>query len=393
MHQYRDRRQQMKTSCIRRCAQAIITAALCCVPASCGAQHSGPARPDAYSQQTQGQRSAKADKRKAEERDRAAARAQYNAQAAQINGSNRKNLTGNLTFRETPSGYSQQVPESQRGSVEKVSYTATYQGKTYNKSALVYLPAGYGTNTWQKYNVMYILHGYGGGFTAYLGGEGRNSTAEIKLLLDHMVADKIINPAIFVFPEYYPDRSFKTDSYITDGPLVKAFVRDEFTKALVPAVESRYRTYLQATDDAELKASRAHRAFGGFSMGGAAAWYAFQYGLAYAQYFLPAAQSSWALYPHGGLTDPDGTARALRDAAAAQGIGKDGFTIAGGSGTADITSLYMRRQIDSMRRYPGTFTAANLEFGVAAGAGHTREALVNVLYNNLPFMFVNTDPK
>ena len=53
----------------------------------------------------------------------------------------------------------------------------------------------------------------------------------------------------------------------------------------------------------------------------------------------------------------------------------------------------MRRQIDSMRQDQGTFTAANLEFGVAAGAGHTREALVNVLYNNLPFMFVNTDPK
>ena len=53
----------------------------------------------------------------------------------------------------------------------------------------------------------------------------------------------------------------------------------------------------------------------------------------------------------------------------------------------------MRRQVDSMRRYPGTFTGANLEFGVAAGAEHTREALVNVLYNNLPFMFVNTDPK
>ena len=101
MHQYRDRRQQMKTSCIRRCAQAILAAALCCVPASCGVQRSVPARPDAYSPQTHGQRSAKADKRKAEERARAAARAQYNAQAAQINGRNRKNLTGDITFRET----------------------------------------------------------------------------------------------------------------------------------------------------------------------------------------------------------------------------------------------------------------------------------------------------
>ena len=302
----------------------------------------------------------------------------------------KKRLTGIQTYRPTPDSYSHLLPVDQRGKVEKVTYTTTYQGKEYRKAAEVYLPAGYEGRPWMKYNVMYIMHGYSGGFTAYLGKTGTGSTAGIKLLLDHMIADKSLAPAIFVFPEYYPDRSFYGESYLPDGPLVKRFAQHELFHDLVPAVEGHYRTYTTRFDKAGYRASRLHRAFGGFSMGSAATWYSFQYDLDKMAYFLPVAQSSWALHPHGGLTDPAGTASVLSSAVSGQGLTAKDFLIAGGAGTQDVTYLYMRYHVTEMRKHPAVFTPANLEFGPAMGMGHTRAALINILHQNLPFMFLNT---
>lgn len=321
--------------------------------------------------------------------------------AAALNKRNRSKLTGTLSFARLPSSYGSVLTAGKRGKVEKISYSTTYQGKRYHKQALVYLPHGYGEKKWMRYNVIYLLHGFGGSITSYLSwphdGGGKNAgsssglsaaarPSKIQSLLDHVMADGRMNPAIVVFPTYYPDSSFRTETYLTDGPLVKTFAQHEFNHDLVPAVESHYQTYSRLLDSAGQKASRTHRAFGGFSMGGAATWYSFQYNLSTISYFLPVAQSSWALYPHGGLTDPSGTARILADTA---GNSND-FLIAGGAGSDDVTSITMEKQITAMRKQGKAFSTRNLEFGKADGQGHTVDAFATVLYNVLPFMFINT---
>lgn len=62
---------------------------------------------------------------------------------------------------------------------------------------------------------------------------------------------------------------------------------DELINDLMPSVELSYSTYAGDGDDTSLKASRNHRAFGGFSMGSVATWRTFQYALDYFSYFIP----------------------------------------------------------------------------------------------------------
>ena len=56
---------------------------------------------------------------------------------------------------------------------------------------------------------------------------------------------------------------------------------------LLPAVEGKYHSYAASTSEADLKASRDHRAFGGYSMGCGNCWFDFQYNLEYVKWFMP----------------------------------------------------------------------------------------------------------
>ena len=47
-------------------------------------------------------------------------------------------------------------------------------------------------------------------------------------------------------------------------------------KSVVPFVEGKYSTYAASTSEADLRASRMHRAYGGFSMGAVSTWAVFQ---------------------------------------------------------------------------------------------------------------------
>ena len=73
-----------------------------------------------------------------------------------------------LTLGDTP-------PADKVGRIEKVEYTTdVYEdGVTYPKYANVYLPYGYDENdTETRYNVLYLMHGHGGGYTTFFRGAG-----------------------------------------------------------------------------------------------------------------------------------------------------------------------------------------------------------------------------
>ena len=70
-------------------------------------------------------------------------------------------------------------------------------------------------------------------------------------------------------------------------PGVKPNFYKEIIQDLIPAVESRYHTYLTGTSDEDVKKARDHRMFSGYSRGAVATWYMFHNAFEHFRYFLP----------------------------------------------------------------------------------------------------------
>lgn len=236
------------------------------------------------------------------------------------------------------------TPAEEQGSLGRLTYK-TYESMSYesqekrlDKTAYVYLPYGYSKE--KKYNVFYLMHGGWSDETTYLG------TPE--------------NPNVLVNV---------IDHAIQDGELVND---------LIPAVEGAYSTYAEGTSMEELKVSRSHRAFAGFSMGSVATWHTFQYCLDYFRYFLPSSGnlSSDGAYMESLVTD--------------SGHRPDDFFIYAMSGTEDFAYAGFSSHIEAMLQAPnGIFTAAktesegNLAFRVQEGNSHDGEAAMQYIYNGL----------
>lgn len=209
--------------------------------------------------------------------------------------------------------------------VETVHYQTEYRGKTYAKQAQVYLPAGYRAD--QRYNVVYLLHGSTETARDFF------ADGDFRHRLDRLAANGQLQDTIVVFPTYYPDRSFVTSNYYHDDRLNRAFAEHELVNDLVPAVEGRYHTYATGTSPDQLKGSRTHRAFGGFSMGAITTWYVFEHQLDYFATFLPLAGDSWTVTTDGGAAASMQTARRL--ARVAQNQPGESFQILAGVGRSD----------------------------------------------------------
>ena len=178
------------------------------------------------------------------------------------------------------------------GSFERFDYTtAAYEdGVTYPKYCNVYLPAGYDpADKSRKYNVVYFQHGNTGDPEFF-------KNPGMKLLLDRLFEQEGIDPCILVFTTYYFDvtkdvaeRRSSGNVPAGDGnyPGVKANFWREITEDLIPALELRYNTYLTGPTAADVKASRDHRLFSGYSRGCVATWYMFHNAFEYFRYFIP----------------------------------------------------------------------------------------------------------
>ncbi len=183
------------------------------------------------------------------------------------------------------------VPE-RMGTVERFDYsTSVYEnGRTYNKTAYVYLPYCYDKEDKnRKYNVLYFQHGNTCEPAMFaIGGN--------KYMFDMLFDSGELDPCIIVFVTYYMDPMRDADIRTQTGgaeagdgwtPGIPGNYYKEIVQDIVPGIESRYHTYLEEATDAGVKASRDHRAFSGYSRGGAWTWRMFHYTFEYFRYFCP----------------------------------------------------------------------------------------------------------
>ena len=263
---------------------------------------------------------------------------------------------------------------SKQGTIERLSYT--WNGAT--KNYYVYLPYGYNqSDTSKKYNVVYLMHGGGEDETLLFGGPGQNK--ELKVIIDNMIAKGNIEPAIFVTPSFYK------------GTNSEATFHQELTKSIIPQVETKYNTYLASTSTADMKASRDHRAFGGFSMGSVCTWYTYINCLEYIKYYMPYSGDCW---------DKSGGSSAQQIAAYLASIPKKygykaphDFKVFCATGSEDIAYPNMKPQIDELKKLTDTFIYSNdpiqgnFYFMVAQGGTHWWGYVNQYIYNVLPDLF------
>ena len=276
-----------------------------------------------------------------------------------------------------------------RGTITRIDYeTVDMQGKPWAKYANVYLPYQYDEK--KKYNILYLMHGGGGNPDAWL------DASQIKNVLDLGFGRGLAEPFIVVFPTYYDLRPSEHRRDAVDASWeynqVKHF-QTELEKELIPAIESRFSTYAEDTTHEGLKASRTHRAFGGFSMGGATTWCAFEHHLDIIAEFLPLSGDCWAIEPKGGCTKPEETAAFLVELVKRSGYTKDDFRLFIGTGRQDIAYNNLIPQIREMKKYPETFVFSddpkegNMHFALKEDAPHAYEQVYHHVWNYLPYLF------
>lgn len=276
-----------------------------------------------------------------------------------------------------------------RGTITRVEYqSANSQGQPWTKYANVYLPYAYDPE--KPYNILYLMHGGGGNPDAWL------DCSQIKNALDQAFLEHRADPFIVVFPTYYDlipseHRRDGIDAFWEDSE-IRGFQR-EFEEDLIPAVEGRFKTYATTTDHEGLKASRKHRAFGGFSMGGGTTWYVFLYHLDIVADFLPLSGDCWVLQPMGGRLAPEATAKLLADKVSDLGLTKTDFRIFGGTGDKDIGLDNMRPMLKAMEAFPDCFlfsedpAQGNLHLTIKEDAVHAYEQVYHHVWHYIGYLF------
>ncbi|MBQ8960706.1 MAG: family 43 glycosylhydrolase [Ruminococcus sp.] len=265
-----------------------------------------------------------------------------------------------IQYRTAPGDYSNSC--SQAGTVTKEYYNGINGDKALN----VYTPYGYDPS--KKYNVFYLMHG---------GGENENTAfAENKLpnILDHMIMNGELEPLIVVTPTF-------NGCPAPDGNMGAGTVWDELRQSIIPFVEGKYSTYADSTSLSDLKASRYHRAYGGFSMGGGSTWNVFINDLDICAYFMPLSGHCWS-----GLTG-------LQNAIDGGGYKQNEYFIFAATGDGDIAYNNMLGLVGPMKQdtahftYTSDFSQGNFYFLVGPGETHWWGPIRNYIYNGLPTFF------
>lgn len=276
------------------------------------------------------------------------------------------------------------TPASHRGTVE----TFTYRTNGTEKTAFAYLPYGYEASG-ERYNILYFMHG-GGGTAGQFWEESYGGGYVLNNILDHAIADGVIDPLIVVTPTFYAPDDHDT-GVSNAGEQVKKFPA-EFEKDLMRAAESRYRTYAKTTDAAGLRASRSHRAFGGFSMGSVTTWYEFAAATDFVAYFMPLSGDSWQFGNQGGKSKPKETASYLAGIAKKAQASGNRFYIYAATGSEDIAFDALDAQINAMRNESAfTFSPSpkdgNITFQVYDGGRHVYQSYRNYIISGLRTFF------
>ena len=237
-----------------------------------------------------------------------------------------------------------------------------YTGINGNKTMYVYVPYGYDES--KKYNVFYLMHG---------GGENENTCfnnddINIDIMLDNMIANGDIEPMIVVTPTF------------NKSPDGAGDIWNEMRKTIIPYVENKYATYAKSTSEEDLKASRYHRAYGGFSMGAGSTWNMFINNLDICAYYMPLSGHCW------------GGASAITNAIDKFGFKKNEYFVFAATGSEDVAYGNMVPLLNSLKNdshftYTSDFSKGNLFFLVAQGNVHYWPQVRHYIYDALPYFF------
>ena len=258
-----------------------------------------------------------------------------------------------ISFKEAPGNYLE--PCQQAGKIVKESYNGVNGGNSLN----VYLPFGYEES--KQYNIFYLMHG---------GGENENTifSNDVKLqhILDHMIMSGELQPLIVVTPTFNKCEA-------------RTFYK-EFRESVIPFVEGKYSTFAKSTSPDDIKASRMHRAYGGFSMGSASTWAVLVNCLDIVGYFMPLSGDNWEA--EGGF----GKAKSVADAVNKAGLKSNEYVIFCATGSEDIAYPNMNPQMDEMKKMP-EFSGGNFHYLVAPGKTHWWGYVRHYIYDALPTFF------
>ena len=273
-------------------------------------------------------------------------------------------------------GYTAAVPSSYKtasdhpGTVTRLDYDSkdyVRDGAAIAKTAYVYTPYGYDENDEDtRYNIVYLMHGWGGHAGEYF---------------------EYIPPVIIVSTTFYNENS-NTDF---SGSIAefRQFHRD-FEENLMPTVEGRFHTYAKSASDEDLKASRDHRAFGGFSLGSVTTWLQFCYDTDYIRYFLPMSGSCWYYGTYGDFQierNVDFIEQLVKD----NDLDERGYFIYHAVGTQDAVKSQSIDMAEEMLERSDVFTPEHYMFHLKEGGYHDFNAVQEYLYNALPLFFRDSD--
>lgn len=268
------------------------------------------------------------------------------------------NYNSAVQYKEAPGNYLNSC--SQAGRIVKESYS----GINGQNSLNVYLPYGYDES--KKYNIFYLMHG---------GGENENTifSNDVKLnnILDHMIMNGELEPMIVVTPTFNKTEAGK--------------FYDEFRRSVVPFVEKKYSTYADKdVSEANLKATRMHRAYGGFSMGGLSTWCVADHDMDIVGYFMPLSGNNWE-----GMNT-------LTKEIDSLGLKKNQYFIFAATGSDDIAYPNMLPEMNDLKTrskyftYTSDFSQGNLYWLVAQGKTHWWGFVRHYVYDALPYFFHET---
>lgn len=277
-----------------------------------------------------------------------------------------------------PAAYTR--PCDRPGSVQRLVYDSrdyAGSGAAIVKTAYVYLPYGYDeADASTRYDILYLMHGWTGHAGEFF------QYGAFKNILDHLIANGDTPPMIVVSPSFYTENS-RTD-FDASMDALRLFYLD-FEAHLMPAVEGRYFTYAASTSDDDLKASRDHRAFGGFSMGAVTTWLMLCHDSDYIRYYLP---MSGACFYYGDYDDYQ-TARNvdhLESVVRDEDLNDRGYFVYHAVGTLDAYREQSVLQAEEMLAR-GAFPPEHYVFYQRKDGRHDRYSVDEFLYNALPLFF------
>ena len=273
-----------------------------------------------------------------------------------------------------------------QGTLEEMTYQRELQkisGDPLYCTAEIYLPYGYDES--KQYDIVYLMHGMGGDQNTFLGDAFMDGG--LKVVLDNMIEEGKIPPVIVVAPGL--EESADVD---LANPVIWELI-DSIVNYLIPEIESKYSTYAESTDEAGLIASRDHRCFGGFSMGGCATWQMLWYYPEYFRYYIPNSMIADFRLD----ADVEGTTEKLVNSINEKGYTMDDFEIYCAVGTEDYTNFMVNKQVEALLDYSDLFKdtgedgfdSGNLMYRQWSGRYHRFYESFPYFYNALILFFGN----